>query len=526
MISPERGSYICFGCGEKGDIFTFIEKIEHIDFKTALRQLAAKAGVVLKNTYTSTQDTAEKKEKEEQLRDVCEDATSFFQAELKKRDDVIEYLKQKRGVTDETVASWRIGYAPAHWRDLSEHLTSKGHGKDLIIEAGLVIQPQTSDARGLASSKIYDRFRGRIMFPLFDAGGKVIAFSGRFFEKVEGQKDDGGEPAKYVNSPETPIFKKSRVLYGLDRAKNFIRKADCVLLVEGQFDVIMSHQSGLSFAVASSGTAITEEHLSLLSRMTKRLVLALDGDAAGVRAGLKSALMALAMGFDVKIPTFQNAKDPADLAKEDPELLKQAIRNSKTAVEFFLDVLRPQARDERAYAKLVEGQVIPLIAAIPSKIDQAHFARIVAQRLHVPEAAIHAEIIKRPVLSVNEGGEQPPAQEGTAQPSSFERSVAMVLFSGSEEVLAKLEKLVGLSRMEQIKLAFADKAEKYRFEFEGLGEDTEAVSARLLESLEKALVEEEMGRVREELYTAPAAAQGELVQKLSMLKKRQQELRK
>ena len=387
--------------------------------------------------------------------------------------------------------------------------------------------PQSRDEERTpdTTKDIYDRFRGRIMFPLFDAGGKVIAFSGRFFEKVEGQKDDGGEPAKYVNSPETPIFKKSRVLYGLDKAKNFIRKADCVLLVEGQFDVIMSHQSGLPFAVASSGTAITEEHLSLLGRMSKRLILALDGDAAGIRAGLKSAQMALTMGFDVKIPTFKDGKDPADLAKEDQESLKAAVRNSKTAIEFFLEVLRPQAKDERAYGKLVEMQVVPLIAAISSKIDQAHFTRVVAERLRVPEAAIHAEVIKRPVLSTNEVEVQTsPVEETGMQPSSLERTAAMLLFSMQEP--SKVESLIGPARVEDIQTRFAGDAEKFRFEFEALGEDKNTITSRLLEALESGVVEEEMTKVRDELHSALPEAQGPLIQKLSTLKKRQQELRK
>jgi DNA primase len=519
MVSPERGSYICFGCGEKGDIFTFVEKIEHIDFRTALQQLAEKAGIVLKNTYVPKQ---ENKEKEEQLRDVCEDATTFFEQQLAKRTDVLEYLKG-RGVHDDTIAAWRLGYAPAHWRDLAEHLVAKGYSKELVVEAGLA-------ARGTKNSnEIYDRFRGRIMFPLPDTGGKVIAFSGRYFEKVEGSKEES-EPAKYVNSPETPLFKKSRVLYGLDRAKNFIRQADCILLVEGQFDVIMSHQSGLPFAVASSGTAITEEHLSLLSRYSKRLVLALDGDVAGVRAGLKSALMALRVGFDVKIPNFGGAKDPADMAKEDPELLKAAIRNSKTAVEFFLDVLRPTARDERAYTKAVEAQVLPLVAAIGSKIDQAHFVRIVAGRLRVPEAALYAEIAKRPALPADElgVGEGAPVREVVSQPSPLERSAALLLFYFENDPVmqAQIATLLGDARAEALRGSLGAESERFRFEFEALGDSTEATTDALFQALERALVEEEMARVTEELRSARPEAHGALMQKLGTLKKRQQELRK
>src|SRR6185437_4942573 len=293
-VSPERNSYMCFGCGEKGDIFTFVEKIDGIDFVTALKQLAEKAGVELKQrSYAGQAQVAETKNKEEKLLEVCEEATKFFESELAERREITEYL-HTRGVKDETITEWRLGYAPASWEDLSKYLAGKGYSKETIADAGLAAK---SDRK---PGEIYDRFRGRIMFPLFDASGKVIAFSGRFFEKVAGSREEG-DPAKYVNSPETLLFKKSKVLYGFDRARAAIRKTDCILLVEGQFDLILAHQSGLPFTVASSGTAITPEHLSLLGRLSKRLVLALDGDAAGIRAGLKSAAMALQMGFDVKI---------------------------------------------------------------------------------------------------------------------------------------------------------------------------------------------------------------------------------
>jgi len=491
MISPERGSYNCFGCGEKGDIFTFVEKMEHIDFRTALGQLAEKAGVVLKNNYVPKEDN-QNKEKDEQLRDACEAATVFFQAELEKRKDVLEYVK-KRGVTDETITTWRIGYAPAHWRDLSDYLTTKGFSKDIQAEAGLVARSQNKPG------EVYDRFRGRIMFPLFDAGGKVIAFSGRFFEKVEGQKDDGGEPAKYVNSSETPIFKKSRVLYGYDRAKNFIRKADCVLLVEGQFDVILSHQSGLPFTVASSGTAITEEQLSLLSRLSKRLVLALDGDAAGVRAGLKSAAMALKMGFDVKIPVFGEGKDPADLAKENPELLKAAIRNSKTAIEFFLDVLQLQARDERTYKKLVEAQILPLVAALSSKIEQAHFVRIVAQRLRVPEEAIYTEVAKRPVLPEQDVVDVLLSND-TAPLTSFDKKIGMLFFSFDTEssIHVELRALLGEERLKEIAGRLEPQREKLEFDFgnEVGSHSTEAVIGEDMLGAVRTVIEKERVKKR------------------------------
>ena len=306
-VSPERGTYKCFGCGEGGDVFSFVQKLDGIDFPTALRQLAEKAGVTLEKGNFKAK-SPEEKGKEERLREVCDAAVAYFELEFRRRKDVHDYVAA-RGVHDVTMAHWRLGYAPATWDSLCRHLQQVGFTKDEIFDAGFAIKSEKRPG------EIFDRFRGRIIFPIFDVAGAVIGVSGRFFEKVAGQKDDGTEPAKYVNSPETPIFKKSRTLYGLNIARAAIRKADCILLVEGQFDLILAHQSGLPFTVALSGTALTPEHLTILSRLSKRLVLALDADDAGVRAGLKSALMALTAGFDVKVPVLPHGKDPADVDK-------------------------------------------------------------------------------------------------------------------------------------------------------------------------------------------------------------------
>jgi DNA primase len=469
MVSPERGTYMCFGCGENGDIFSFVQKLEGIDFPTALKQLAERAGVTLEKGAIKRPET---KEKEERVKEVCEEATKFFESELEKRADVLAYL-HSRGVQSETIAMWRLGYASANWRKLSEYLISKGFTKEEIVEAGLAIK---SDKK---PGEVYDRFRGRIMFPIFDTNSRVIAYSGRFFEKVEGSHEET-EPAKYVNSPETVLFKKSRVLYGLDKAKNYIRKLDCILLVEGQFDVIMSHQSGYPIAVALSGTALTQEHLSLMGRFTKNLILALDADEAGVRAGLKSALMALKAGFDVKIPTFTQGKDPADVAKENAELLKAAIRTSKPAVEFFLDAMRQGARDERAYKKAVETNVIPLIAAIESRIDQAHFISLVAQRLSVPDSAVAAEVLKH----TPEGENASPQLQTKSEEfdlSAMEKKVAMLLFffGHGSEVGARLKQVWGEEKLQELEKRVGPEAEHLRFLFEKeLGEHTtEAVIA-------------------------------------------------
>ena len=483
-VSPERGTYKCFGCGEGGDVFSFLQKMDGADFPTVLKQLAEKAGVKLSYRGSTSVKGPEEKEKEEKLREVCEAATAFFEQKLKERKDVQEYLKT-RGVHGETVAGWRLGYAPAEWEALCRHLVSTGFSKSDIVDAGFAIKSEKKPG------EIFDRFRGRIMFPIFDLSGKPIAVSGRFFEKVPGAKSED-EPAKYVNSPETVLFKKSRVLYGLDRARPHIRKLDCILLVEGQFDLILAHQSGLPFAVALSGTALTPEHLSILGKLSKRLVLALDADQAGLRSGLKSAHMALVAGFDVKVPVFPDGKDPADLARENPELLKAAIRTSKIAVDFFLDALRLGAKDSRAYAKLVEAQVLPLIAAVHSSIEQDQYVRLVAVRLGVSESAVRAEVAKKPAAPADLGSSDIQQNNAKTTLTPLQKKVGMLLF-GHIGVKGKLEELLGAEYLGELESKLLPHAEDMRFRFDAeVGEHSseEQITADMLGDIERAVAKE------------------------------------
>lgn len=458
-VSPERGTYKCFGCGEGGDVFSFLQKMDGSDFPTVLKQLAEKAGVKLEPRGFKAA-TPQEREHDERLKEVCEAAIAFFEGELKKRKDVQEYVRT-RGVQDETVAEWRLGYAPAEWEALCRHLASVGFSKDEVVDAGFAVRSEKKPG------EVFDRFRGRLIFPLFDVAGKPIAVSGRFFEKVPGQKGED-EPAKYVNSPETALFKKSKVLYGLDRARAHIRKLDCILLVEGQFDVVMSHQSGLPFAVALSGTALTEEHLHLLGRLSKRLVLALDADQAGIRSGLKSAYMALRQGFEVKIPAFPQGQDPADLARENPELLKAAIRTSQGAVAFFLDALRPQARDAQAYAKLVEAQILPLVAAMGSAIEREQQVRLIASRLGVSEAAILAELSKVKAPPAEPGADPSPEVHQTSAESTLtplQKKAGMLLYGWSAGK-QKLGEVLGEERVRELAERLEPFAEDLRFRFD------------------------------------------------------------
>ncbi len=480
-VSVERGTYKCFGCGEGGDVFSFIQKMEGTDFPTVLKQLAEKTGIKLENRNFKQKDQGEV-DREERLREVAEAAVKYFESQIVIKKEVQEYL-HTRGVKAETIKEWRIGYAPATWDSLSKHLVSLGFAHPDIVDAGFAVRSEKRPG------EIFDRFRGRIIFPIFDLGGLPIAVSGRFFELVPGAKQEG-EPAKYVNSPETALFKKSRTLYGLHAARNYIRKLDCILLVEGQFDLILSQQSGLHFAVALSGTALTQEHLVLLGRLSKRLVLALDADQAGIRAGLRSAHMAIAEGFEVKVPSFPAGADPADVARENPELLKAAVRTAKPAVEFFLDALRAGAKDAHAYAKLVEAQVLPLIAAVHSSIEQEQQVRLVANRLGVSESAVHVELSKvkanpRPPQELSSPDIHQKGAESAL--SALDKKVGMLLFGWSAGK-EKLHELLGAERLARYEADLASEAEDLRFRFDAeVGEHTseEVIAADLLGDIAK-----------------------------------------
>jgi len=245
FVSPSRNTFYCFGCGEKGDIFTFVERFEGLDFRGALKVLSEKAGVPI------TFESQTVRDERTRIYDVMKEAVSYFELTLKNEGKVKNYLSE-RGLTTGTVQRFQLGYAKSEWNALSDQLIKKGYSEKEIEKAGLIKLSDSERPRDKNTYKerYYDRFRGRIMFPIADASGRVIAFSGRLFPEEDGN-------AKYINSPETVLFNKSKVLYGYDKAKHTIRKANFSIVVEGQMDLLMSHQSGFPNTVALSGTALT-----------------------------------------------------------------------------------------------------------------------------------------------------------------------------------------------------------------------------------------------------------------------------
>ncbi len=376
FVSPERGTFHCFGCNEGGDIFTFTEKIEGLDFKGALKVLAEKAGVPL------VFEKQEKKDERDRLYEIMEVATIFYISRLSR--EARQYL-EARGVTSETIQEFRLGYAGGAWSELSDFLRDKKYTEVEIVEAGLA----KKNERG----SLLDKFRNRIMFPIADPAGRVVAFSGRLFLPPDSgattKKDGEFEPPKYLNSPETPLFHKSRTLYGFDKAKVAMRKVSCAVLVEGQMDLVMSHQVGWSNTVAVSGTAFTDDHARLLKRMTDNLVLALDADQAGIKAAARAARAALSVGLNVKVARLPQGLDPADLLlQQGQDAWREAIRDAKDIITFLLDVLEESSPQKDRFRRSVETAVLPFLSEVQSPIALAQYIKEIAQRLDVRQEAV------------------------------------------------------------------------------------------------------------------------------------------
>lgn len=367
FVSPDRGTYHCFGCNQGGDIFSFLQEIEGLDFKGALKVLAEKAGVPL--VYSKS----EKKDDTDRLFELLEVATIYYSSHL--TDEVKKYLKE-RGLSEGTIQTFRLGFAGNEWGALSEYVRAKKFSEREILEAGL--------AKKSERGTLTDKFRNRIIFPIADPAGRIVGFSGRIFGD-----NASPEAPKYLNSPETPLFHKSRILYGFDRAKQAIRKHNCAVLVEGQMDFLASHQAGWANTVAVSGTAFTPEHAVLIHRMTENLVIALDADPAGIKAAGRAARVALVSGLNVKVARLPSEQDPSDLVvKEGAEAWSKVIREAKDIITFLLDVLEEHTKIPDKFRRVVETIVLPFLADVRSPIAHEQYVREIAHRLGVSERAV------------------------------------------------------------------------------------------------------------------------------------------
>jgi DNA primase len=379
IVSPERESWHCFGCGKGGDILAFVMEYDHVDFVEALESLAELAGVKLTRRVG---DTPEVKLKQK-IFEVNHLASEYYQYILTKHklgENALTYLKG-RGVSDKSMSTFGLGYSPNSWDALSGYLRKKGYEEELLEKAGLTIKRS-------GSSGYYDRFRGRVMFTLKDHRGNVVGFSGRIMEKdVKDLPAQAG--AKYINTSETPVYIKGNVLYGLDVTKGAIQKENEAIVMEGELDLISSFQAGISNVVAIKGSALTEGHVNLIRRYTEKLVFALDSDMAGDAASRRGIEIADRAGLDMRVVILSSGKDPDEAVRENASAVKKAIKEAVPIYDYFITSAMKRFDVSTAFGKKkVSEELLPILAKIENPIVQGHYVKKLGQAIDSSEETI------------------------------------------------------------------------------------------------------------------------------------------
>ncbi|MBI5964061.1 MAG: DNA primase [Chloroflexi bacterium] len=401
VVWPESGTWRCFGqCNEGGDIFKFVMKREGLDFKDALQKLADRAGVKIESLQ---REAPQVREAHERLRLLLEDAIIFYRTHLFNNKEILNYLREKRKLTDATIESFGLGYAPHGYDNLLKQFLPKGYTEQELIDSGMLSVREADDSRNSQhATRSYDRFRNRIMIPIRDETGRMAGFGARIV--------DPNDIPKFLNSPETPIFTKGHLLYGLDRARKPIRMADQAVIVEGYLDVIALHQAGYENVVSPMGTALTEDQLRLLKKSTRRIVLALDPDTAGQKAvlrGLDAARSAMdregELGFDargllrnearlqadLRVASMPDDLDPDEIVARDKDEWKRLIENAKPIVTHVMDSLAVgQNLNDAKVKNQIASQVLPLIEDLPNAMERDTYRQALARMLKVNESSL------------------------------------------------------------------------------------------------------------------------------------------
>ncbi len=391
-FGPESGTWRCFGqCNEGGDIFKFVMKRENLDFKEALDKLAARAGV---EVPSFTKESPQQKEEHEHLRKLLEDALIFYRRHLLANVDVLNYLRDKRGLTDASIETFGLGYAPRSWDSALTYFTQRGYNERDLLEVGLISERE--------SGGFYDRFRHRIMIPIRDATRRMTGFGARIV--------DPDDVPKFLNSPETVIFSKGKLLYGLDRAHKAIRSTDQAVIVEGYMDVIALHQAGYENVVSPMGTALTEDQMRLLKKFTRRIILALDPDIAGQKAILRGLDVARAamdrageldfdargllrnearLQADLRVVALPDDLDPDEIVARNRDEWAQLIENAKPIVTHVMETLAAgQNLNDPKVKNQIAAQVLPLIEDLPNPLERDTYRQQLARTLRVDERAL------------------------------------------------------------------------------------------------------------------------------------------
>jgi DNA primase len=392
MVSSERQNWHCFGCGKGGDIFSFIQEMEGMEFVEALRYLANRAGIELSNRRSEVDNNQKNR-----IKQINKEAARFFYNFLIKMSsakDALKYLEE-RGIKLETIDEWQIGFIPEQWDLLTQYLLKKGFAVDDLVASGLTIRKEGAESGGVRG--FYDRFRGRIMFPIRDVHGEVVGFTGRILVEKE---NSGG---KYVNTPQTIVYDKSRVIFGLEKAKQEIKTKDLVVIVEGQMDAIACHQAGMKNVVASSGTALTEEQIKLLQRYSKNINMAFDVDDAGQNAAKRGIDLAIEAGMRVRVIRVPEGKgkDPDECLKKNPDIWFEAVNNAQDVMDWYFskvfskkDITNYQEKQQAVDEILLE------IARIPYAVEKDHWLRKLSEIVRV-DVVVLRDDLKRVAIKKN-----------------------------------------------------------------------------------------------------------------------------
>jgi DNA primase len=378
IVSPERQIFKCFGCDRGGDIFKFLMLYENMEFPEALRTLAKQAGVVLRDYQPS--QSGRLKEKLFEINNLTSEFFHWVLLKSKIGQRALEYVRA-RGVTRKSIEIFKLGYAPNSWESLQKFLLKRGYSLEEMEQAGLII-------KGEKGRRFYDRFRVRLMFPLRDHRGNVAGFAGRLLEP-------GTTRAKYINTPETPVYIKGDLLYGLDITRQAVKKEDLAIVVEGEFDAISSFQTGVENVVAIKGSALTENQVKLLKRFTENIALALDRDVAGDAAARRGIEIADAAGLNIKVVQIEGGKDPDEVAQKNPRLWQKLVKNAVPVYDFFLDSALSRFDQKTAEGKKKIGQeLLPILAQISDEIVKSHYLQKLARYLKVNEEVLRVALGK------------------------------------------------------------------------------------------------------------------------------------
>lgn len=421
VVSPELQIYKCFGCGVSGDVFTFLQEYEGMDFYEALKLMADRVGVKLKPI------SGKQKSQKEKYFEINNLAKRFYRYVLlkhKKGAEALNYFKKERRLKASTIDEFELGFSPDEPFALKSFLIDKkGYTIEDLVEAGIAVK---------TSRGVIDRFRGRVIFPLHDHRGNVIGFAGRIMSNLK--KDI----AKYINSPDTPVYHKSYVLYGLNHTRSEIKKKGWAIIVEGELDMISSWQGGIKNTVAIKGSAITDEQVRLLSRYTNKVILALDADIAGDAASLRGIKVLQKEGFETKVAKLTDYKDPDDYTHNDPEGYRKKLKEAKNVWDYLIDsVFKKFDKNTGSGKAKISSSVVPILASISDSIVQSHYVSIVSGRLGVEEDAVIKEIEKTKVgLDKDEEGSEVNIEVSKSRRELLEERLLALAFKNDPSFLS------------------------------------------------------------------------------------------